>query len=112
MLSLDSSLLIVSDLDGSLLDHHDYNWNAARQWLARLKQFRIPVIICSSKTAAEIVPLQEQLGIAGSPFIAEKRCPYRDDGGGDRSRYPRRGVPCAMPESGSAQAPVLFYRFS
>ncbi|QJT81465.1 mannosyl-3-phosphoglycerate phosphatase-related protein [Kosakonia sp. MUSA4] len=71
MIGLNSSLLIISDLDGSLLDHHDYNWNAARQWLARLKQFRIPLIICSSKTAAEIVPLQEQLGIAGSPFIAE-----------------------------------------
>jgi len=39
--------------------------------VARLKQFRIPVLIYSSKTAAEIVPLQEQLGIAGSPFIAE-----------------------------------------
>lgn len=71
MLSLDTSLLIVTDLDGSLLDHHDYNWNAASEWLARLKQHQIPLVICSSKTAAEIIPLQKRLGIVGAPFIAE-----------------------------------------
>ncbi len=71
MLRLDSSLMIVTDLDGSLLDHHDYNWDAASEWLTRLKQHAIPVVICSSKTAAEIIPLQKRLGLAGSPFIAE-----------------------------------------
>ncbi|WP_336778783.1 mannosyl-3-phosphoglycerate phosphatase-related protein [Pantoea sp. USHLN256] len=71
MLSLNSSLMVVTDLDGSLLDHHDYNWDAASEWLARLKQHQIPLVICSSKTAAEIVPLQKRLGIAGAPFIAE-----------------------------------------
>lgn len=71
MLRLNSSLMIVTDLDGSLLDHHDYNWEAASEWLARLKQHAIPVVICSSKTAAEIIPLQKRLGIAGAPFIAE-----------------------------------------
>ncbi|ORM57491.1 mannosyl-3-phosphoglycerate phosphatase-related protein [Pantoea rodasii] len=71
MLRLNSSLMIITDLDGSLLDHHDYNWDAATEWLARLKQHAIPLVICSSKTAAEIVPLQKRLGISGSPFIAE-----------------------------------------
>lgn len=71
MLSLDSSLLIVTDLDGSLLDHHDYNWDAASEWLARLKTHQIPLVLCSSKTAAEIIPLQKRLGISGTPFIAE-----------------------------------------
>ncbi|WP_343551399.1 mannosyl-3-phosphoglycerate phosphatase-related protein [Pantoea sp.] len=71
MLSLNASLLIVTDLDGSLLDHHDYNWDAASEWLARLKQHQIPLVICSSKTAAEIIPLQKRLGIIGAPFIAE-----------------------------------------
>ena len=71
MVSLDQPLLIVTDLDGSLLDHHDYRWDAASEWLARLKQNQIPLVICSSKTAAEIIPLQKKLGIAGSPFIAE-----------------------------------------
>lgn len=71
MLRLDSSLMIVTDLDGSLLDHHDYNWEAASEWLTRLKQHAIPVVICSSKTAAEIIPLQKSLGLSGTPFIAE-----------------------------------------
>ena len=66
-----TSLMIVTDLDGSLLDHHDYNWDAASAWLARLKQQQVPLVLCSSKTAAEIIPLQKRLGIAGSPFIAE-----------------------------------------
>ena len=71
MVSLDQPLLIVTDLDGSLLDHHDYRWDAASEWLMRLKQHQIPLVICSSKTAAEIIPLQKKLGIAGAPFIAE-----------------------------------------
>lgn len=71
MLRLNSSLMIVTDLDGSLLDHHDYNWDAASEWLARLKQQAIPVVFCSSKTAAEMIPLQKRLGLSGTPFIAE-----------------------------------------
>ena len=70
MLSL-TSLMIVTDLDGSLLDHHDYNWDAANPWLTRLRQAQVPLVLCSSKTAAEIVPLQKRLGISGTPFIAE-----------------------------------------
>lgn len=74
MPNLNESLMIVTDLDGSLLDHHDYNWDAAAEWLDRLRQHAVPLIICSSKTAAEILPLQRKLGVVGAPFIAEKRC--------------------------------------
>ena len=80
MLKLDSSLMIVTDLDGSLLDHHDYNWQAASEWLTRLKQHAIPVVICSSKTAAEIIPLQKRLGLAGYSFIAENGAHVAFDG--------------------------------
>ncbi|ROR11403.1 mannosyl-3-phosphoglycerate phosphatase-related protein [Erwinia sp. JUb26] len=68
---LQDPLMIVTDLDGSLLDHHTYSWQPARQWLMRLKEHHIPLVICSSKTAAEIVPLQQELGFGGSPFISE-----------------------------------------
>ncbi|WP_312242598.1 mannosyl-3-phosphoglycerate phosphatase-related protein [Pantoea sp.] len=71
MPALHQPLLIVTDLDGSLLDHHTYQWDAAADWLARLQQHQIPLVICSSKTVAEILPLQQKLGITGSPFIAE-----------------------------------------
>lgn len=71
MPDLQQPLMIVTDLDGSLLDHHTYQWEPATEWLARLQQYQIPLVICSSKTVAEIVPLQEKLGISGAPFIAE-----------------------------------------
>lgn len=71
MLTLQEPLMIVTDLDGSLLDHHTYSWQPATEWLTRLKEHHIPLVICSSKTAAEIVPLQQELGFGGSPFISE-----------------------------------------
>lgn len=71
MPSLQQPLLIVTDLDGSLLDHHTYRWDAAADWLAELQRHQVPVVLCSSKTAAEIAPLQKRLGLAGLPFIAE-----------------------------------------
>ncbi|MFG6075441.1 mannosyl-3-phosphoglycerate phosphatase-related protein [Erwinia sp. OPT-41] len=71
MPALHDPLMIVTDLDGSLLDHHTYSWEAAEAWLARLKAADIPIVICSSKTAAEIEPLQRALDIVGAPFIAE-----------------------------------------
>jgi mannosyl-3-phosphoglycerate phosphatase len=57
MPDLQQPLMIITDLDGSLLDHHSYRWDAATPWLTTLKQHDIP--------------LQKRLGIAGAPFIAE-----------------------------------------
>lgn len=71
MPTLQDPLMIVTDLDGSLLDHHTYSWEPAQPWLDRLNEQGIPVVICSSKTAAEILPLQRLLKITGSPYIAE-----------------------------------------
>lgn len=71
MPALNDPLMIVTDLDGSLLDHHTYSWEPAQPWLERLNTQGVPVVICSSKTAAEILPLQRLLGITRSPYIAE-----------------------------------------
>ncbi|MDR5886880.1 MULTISPECIES: HAD-IIB family hydrolase [Halomonadaceae] len=65
------SRLVVTDLDGSLLDHHSYDASPARTWLARLKQAKIPVIPVTSKTRAELLPLRETLGLTMTPFVAE-----------------------------------------
>lgn len=54
-------LLIMTDLDGTLLDHESYHWEAARPALQRLAAANIPVIINSSKTAAEIRELRGRL---------------------------------------------------
>ncbi|MHB0774640.1 HAD-IIB family hydrolase [Halomonas sp. WWR20] len=66
-----SSLLIFTDLDGSLLDHQTYDWQPAAAWLSRLAAARIPVIPTTSKTSAELLALREELGLTECPFIAE-----------------------------------------
>ncbi|SDO02834.1 HAD-IIB family hydrolase [Vreelandella arcis] len=63
--------LVVTDLDGSLLDHDSYDFTPAINWLARLKQAKVPVIPVTSKTRAELVALREALGLTATPFIAE-----------------------------------------
>jgi mannosyl-3-phosphoglycerate phosphatase len=63
--------LVVTDLDGSLLDHSSYDFSPAAPWLARLKQMGVPVIPVTSKTRAELIPLREALGLTATPFIAE-----------------------------------------
>ncbi|MBR2513162.1 MAG: HAD-IIB family hydrolase [Halomonas sp.] len=63
--------LVVTDLDGSLLDHHTYDFAPAAPWLARLKKLGVPVIPVTSKTRAELIPLRESLGLTATPFVAE-----------------------------------------
>ena len=63
-------LIVATDLDGTLLDHHDYSWDAARPAMTKLENLGIPVILNTSKTYSEVLDLQQQLGIAG-PFIVE-----------------------------------------
>jgi len=62
--------LIFTDLDGTLLDHHDYSFTAAQPALKQLKQLGIPVIINSSKTLAEIAQISNDLDM-NTPQIAE-----------------------------------------
>jgi mannosyl-3-phosphoglycerate phosphatase len=62
--------LIFTDLDGTLLDHDGYSYEAAGAALERLRRRRIPMIIASSKTRAEIERLQAEMRIR-EPFIPE-----------------------------------------
>jgi len=62
--------LIVTDLDGTLLNHHDYSYQEALSTLEKLEAHGIPVIINSSKTAAEIEQLRRDLNNQ-TPFIVE-----------------------------------------
>lgn len=81
-------LLIFTDLDGTLLDHHDYGWDPAKPALAALERVGAPVILASSKTAAELQALHARLGLSGYPVIAENGAVAGDPavlagGGGD-----------------------------
>ena len=69
-MSNDKSLLVFTDLDGSLLDHHDYSFTHASPVLDQLRERDIPVIPTSSKTRSEIEVLRQELGNR-DPFIVE-----------------------------------------
>ena len=43
-------LLVFTDLDGTLLDHHSYSHAAALPGLERLRGLEVPVIPVTSKT--------------------------------------------------------------
>lgn len=65
--------IIFTDLDGSLLDHESYSWQAASNALNEIRHRNIPLIICSSKTCSEIQELCQKLDIY-HPFIFENGC--------------------------------------
>ncbi|EPS2708271.1 mannosyl-3-phosphoglycerate phosphatase-related protein [Cronobacter turicensis] len=71
MAHLNDDLLVITDLDGTLLDSNTHEWTPAQAWLKRLIDHQVPVILSSTKTAAEIIALQDALGLSGQPFIAE-----------------------------------------
>lgn len=62
--------LIFTDLDGTFLNHHDYSFEASVEALHKIKEAQIPLIFTTSKTKAEVVRLQEKVGIS-EPFIVE-----------------------------------------
>lgn len=63
-------IVIMTDLDGSLLDHHSYSHEAASPALEFLRENNIPIIFNSSKTASEIIEIQNNMGLDW-PFVVE-----------------------------------------
>lgn len=63
-------LVFVTDLDGTLLDHHSYQWQAAAPALQALRKAGIPLVLNSSKTRSEISALRGELH-NNHPFIVE-----------------------------------------
>jgi mannosyl-3-phosphoglycerate phosphatase len=63
-------LVVFSDLDGTLLDHATYSFEAARPALEALTFRRVPLVFCSSKTRAEIEALRRAFGNR-DPFVSE-----------------------------------------
>ncbi len=62
--------LIFTDLDGTLLDHHTYRFDAAQPMLETLEKLAIPVIPITSKTRAELLALRVALNNQ-HPFVTE-----------------------------------------
>ncbi len=67
---LSKKFIIFTDLDGSLLNHEDYSYKDALPALNFIKKQKIPLIITTSKTRAEVEELLKELDIK-EPFIVE-----------------------------------------
>lgn len=63
-------LLIITDLDGTLLDRKTYSFELAEPALNLIRRKGIPLILSSSKTRAEIEIYRKKLE-NGHPFISE-----------------------------------------
>ncbi|MFB3829208.1 MAG: HAD-IIB family hydrolase [Bryobacteraceae bacterium] len=62
--------LVISDLDGTLLDSTNYSNDAARRAIDELRRRFIPLVLCTSKTRAEVEYWRERLNNP-HPFIVE-----------------------------------------
>ena len=64
-----SSLWVVSDVDGTLMDH-SYDLTPAKETIKILQKISIPVILCTSKTASEVKVIRKELNLT-DPYIVE-----------------------------------------
>jgi len=62
--------IIFTDLDGTLLDHDNYSFAAAKKGLQLVKKQKIPIIFCTSKTRSELLHWRKLTHIQ-HPFISE-----------------------------------------
>ena len=64
------TVMVFTDLDGTLMDHDSYDVAPAKPALEALAARSIPVVPVTSKTRTELVPLMARLGLS-APAIAE-----------------------------------------
>lgn len=62
--------IVFSDLDGTILDDHDYSYQDSLPGIESLKYLNIPLILVSSKTHAEMLIIRQNLGL-NTPFVFE-----------------------------------------
>jgi mannosyl-3-phosphoglycerate phosphatase len=62
--------IVFTDLDGTLLDHETYSWEAARPAIERLKSCDVPWVLVTSKTRAEVELWRRQFDNR-HPYIVE-----------------------------------------
>jgi len=63
-------LVIITDLDGSLLDQQSYSYQASLPAIRKIQSLKIPLVLCSSKTRSESEALWKELRLH-DPFIVE-----------------------------------------
>ena len=74
-----SNFWIVSDVDGTLMDHF-YDLTPAKETINWLQRLGVPVILCTSKTKSEVKIIRDDLNLK-DPYIVE-------NGGAIYGEYP------------------------
>ena len=96
-------ILVFTDLDGTLLDHHGYSYAPARPALDAIAAISGGVVLASSKTAAEIAPLRDELGLSDWPAIVENGAGLLEAGtraGDDAGDYAEiRSILASLPQN-------------
>ncbi|SEQ69782.1 HAD-IIB family hydrolase [Thalassovita taeanensis] len=96
-------LLVFSDLDGTLIDHDSYSYDAALPALAALRAIGAGVVLASSKTASEISVLRSEMGLEAWPAIVENGAgrlePASDVGGHNADYLKIRAILGRLPQS-------------
>ncbi len=85
--------LLFTDLDGTLLDPRTYHRTAAQPALQAVRRRRLPLVMVTSKTAAEVWPLLRALRLR-EPFVVEN---------GGAIFFPARRFPFRIPGSSLAR---------
>ncbi|MFQ5466045.1 MAG: HAD-IIB family hydrolase [Thermodesulfobacteriota bacterium] len=67
---MDKNYIIISDMDGTLLDPATYSFDPALPALGLIRELGVPLVLCSSKTRAEIEYYRGLLANT-DPFISE-----------------------------------------
>ena len=66
----DRHLVVLTDLDGTLLDQRTCSFSAANEALNELQRHKVPIVLCSRRTRIEIELIQLDLHLR-HPFISE-----------------------------------------
>lgn len=75
-----SQVLIVTDLDGTLLDHYNYSFDSVLPVLKKLREVGIPVVVNTSKTRREWHAMREQFQNEDAFVIENGSALYLPDG--------------------------------
>lgn len=95
------SIIIFTDLDGTLLGHRDYAFEPALPLINDLQSQDIDVVLSTSKTLPEVLEWRRQLGVSG-PFMVENGSAiYLPHG------YLKNGAPAGFEETGHGLRKIL-----
>jgi mannosyl-3-phosphoglycerate phosphatase family protein len=79
-MSITAPIVVVTDLDGTLLDHDTYEPGPAAAKVTALTDAGVTVVCCSAKTRAEQQVHRRDLGLTGR-FVIENGAAVHDDNG-------------------------------